>query len=351
MSGACDALSTTMIKVTAYTGGRTVPSARFRVRQYLGELPRHGLLMREISSMTGAYPPASRFLRPFWGIGNLGEHLVSTMASYRTDVAFLQREFLSTFYTLERFLKKPIVLDVDDAIWLYREGRCARDLARLSEKIVCGNAFLADWFSRWNQHVDVISTPVDTEYFKPDGAKKQPGKFRILWSGSSSNLQHLYDIEDALCAVLATHEAAVLRVVCDRSPGFSRIPVSQLEFFEWNEADEVRLIQECDVGLMPLGDTEWEKGKCSFKMLMYMACGLPVVASNVGMNVEVLRRGNVGFGVDTRDDWVGAIEQLMIQPSLCESIGQDGRKVAETHYSVKVNAKRLGDVIRSVVEA
>jgi len=92
----------------------------------------------------------------------------------------------------------------------------------------------------------------------------------------------------------------------------------------------------------------WERGKCSFKMLVYMACGLPVVVSNVGMNVEVLRKGTVGFGADTRDEWVGAIEQLMTRPSLCEFMGRSGREVVEANYSVKVNAKRLGDAIRSV---
>lgn len=321
------------------------------MRQYVGELRRHGLAMREVFSFIGAYPPAAGVLRPFWAVANLGEHLFSAAASYGSDVTFLQREFLSTYFTMERLVRKPVVLDVDDAIWIYRDGRCARSLARLSEKVICGNSFLADWFSRWNGNVEIIPTPVDTDHFQPDGRRATKERFTILWTGSSSNLPYLYDIEEALYAVLDANPKAFLRVVSNEAPRFARIPADRYDFVRWSEQGEVRLIQESDAGLMPLRDTVWERGKCSFKMLSYMACGLPVVVSNVGMNVEVLGRGTVGFGADTRDDWVGAIEQLMARPSLGESMGQSGREVVEAHYSVKVNAKRLGDAIRSVAGA
>jgi len=155
-----EGLSEAVVRVTAYTSGRNAPGARFRVRQYLSELRRHGLVMREIFSVTGAYPPAARVLRPFWGIGNLGEHLFSAAASYGSDVTFLQREFLSTLYTLEGLVKKPVVLDVDDAIWIHRDGRCARSLARLAQKVICGNSFLAEWFSRSNNNVEVVRLPL-----------------------------------------------------------------------------------------------------------------------------------------------------------------------------------------------
>jgi glycosyltransferase involved in cell wall biosynthesis len=364
----------TTVKVAAYTGGRAVPSARFRVRQYVPELRRHGVLVNEVHSRVGAYPPRNAFARPLWGIANLGEHFVTSLASYGADVTLLQREFLSTFFTLEGLVKRPVVLDVDDAIWIYGDGRCARRLAHLADKVICGNSFLADRFSIWNEHVEVIPTSVDTGHFRPAGKNGEshgpggkpgqrgkqgnqgpPGKpgergerFTLLWMGSSSNLTYLYDIEDALSAVLAKHPSAVLRVVCDRSPELLKVPTRQCEFLRWNETDEVRFIQQSDLGLMPLRDTEWERGKCSFKMLTYMACGLPVVASAVGMNIEVLGRGEVGFGARTRAEWESAVEELMSRPSLGESMGRNGREVVRSHYSVEVNAGKLGEAIRSV---
>lgn len=335
------------IRVTAYTGGRSVPGARFRVRQYLPALRARGVGVREIYSRAGAYPPAAALVRPFWGLGNLAEHAVTVAASYRTDVTWLQREFLSTFFTLEPALKRPIVLDVDDAVWMHRDGRCARRLARLANSVICGNDFLADWFSRWNDNVVVIPTPVDTERFRPHRSEGGRERVTMVWSGSASNLSYVTDIEDALCAVLDAHPEAVLRVMADAPPRWRRIPPGRAEYLRWNENDEIPFIQQGDIGLMPLRDGPWERGKCSFKMISYMACALPVVASEVGMNSDVLRRGALGLGARTADDWIGALGQLIREPALRESMGKEGRRVAEAHYSVSVNAEPLEQALRA----
>ena len=139
-----------MIKVAAFTGGRDVPSARFRVRQYIGRLRSEGVEVNEYPAPLCAFPPKSQWIRPIWGVATLAARLPGIFMSYRHDVTLFQREMLSTFMTLEQFTKRPKVLDVDDAIWLHRGGGYAARLARNCEAIICGNDFLAEHFSRWN---------------------------------------------------------------------------------------------------------------------------------------------------------------------------------------------------------
>ena len=105
-------------------------------------------------------------------------------------------------------------------------------------------------------------------------------------------------------------------------------------------------IQEMTVGIMPLDDSEWARGKCSFKMILYMSCGIPVVVSRYGMNAEVLQQGEVGFGAVQPQDWVDALESLLASPERCARMGQTGRAVAELHYSVEVLAPRLANIPR-----
>src|SRR5581483_3252034 len=122
----------TMLRVTAYTGGHSVPSARFRVRQYISPLRQYGVDIHERPARFGSYPPHRRALRPIWGALALGERLAAAAVSHHSDVTLLQREMISTLARVERFTKAPRVLDVDDAIWLLRGGHSACTLARLS---------------------------------------------------------------------------------------------------------------------------------------------------------------------------------------------------------------------------
>src|SRR5947209_7649629 len=124
------------LKVAAYTGGMSVPSARFRVRQYIPTLKTLGIEVRESWAKLGSYPPASKALRPLWGMAAICERAVSAARSFSSDVTLLQREMLSTFVTAERFTRSPRILDVDDAIWLYGDGSFARRLAGLSELVI-----------------------------------------------------------------------------------------------------------------------------------------------------------------------------------------------------------------------
>jgi glycosyltransferase involved in cell wall biosynthesis len=249
---------------------------------------------------------------------------------------------LSTLVTLEQLTKRPRLLDVDDAIWVHRRGRFAARLASQCEGIICGNSFLAEQFSQWNSHVIMIPTAVDTDKFVPSSPVEKP---IIGWSGTSGGFKYLYGIEPALSHVLRELPDSKLRIVSDSLPSFRQVPLNKVEFIRWSPGNEVRAIQGMAVGIMPLTDSMWERGKCSFKMLSYMASGIPVVVSPIGMNVEVLSHGNSGLAPKSVDDWVSALLCLLRDPEQRIEMGKKGRCVALEKYSVNVLAPQLAETL------
>lgn len=334
------------MKVAAFTQGRNVPSARFRVRQYIAPLRKKGVVIDEFFSRFGSYPPRSEIVRPFWAVLNLIEHAVGIYRSGRYDLAFLQREFLSTYDTLERFIKVPTILDVDDAIFLYREGGFIKNIANNSAAVICCNSFLADWFSAVNANVVVIPTGVDTEKYRGAGVCKKSSPVNIGWLGTSGNYKYLYEIEGALRVVLDRRQICRFVVMADRPPKFSG--AVDVEFVEWSEDGELEFLRKIDIGIMPLDDSLWSRGKCSFKMLQYMAMGLPVVVSPFGMNKEILDKGEIGFGPVSEEEWVDALSVLINDESLRLRFGENGRRVVIENYSVEVVVQQLERVLKSV---
>jgi len=329
------------MNIAAYTGGKHNPSSRFRVGQYISLLRDFGCKVSHFDAPFGAFPPPERWKRPWWGLASLTSRVPQIALSYRHDLVWMQREMLSTFYTLERFTQKPRVFDVDDAIWVHRRGQFAGRLANQCDSIICGNQFLAEYFSRWNPHVTIIPTGVDVDRFVPANAPEKGNRLILGWSGTSSNFVHLELIQDALDIVLRRNPHVIFRIVADRCPALHKLPPEQVEIIRWSPQNEVETIQAMDVGLMPLGDSDITRGKCSYKMLLYMACGLPVVVSPVGMNKEVLGLGAVGFGPNSIASWRESLECLIQQSALRSAMGVQGRSVAVSHFGLAKVASEL----------
>ena len=339
-----------MLKVIAYTGGHNTPSRTPRVQHYVAPLTKLGIEIVEHPSGAGMYPPDRKWARPVWGLWNLGDRMPDVLRSFRYDVTFLQREMLSTFVTWEPFTKRPRVFDIDDAIWVHRGGGFARRVVRLCDHVICGNQFLAEEFSNWNPSVSVLPSSVDTQEFYPGERRPNEDRPIIGWMGLSSGLSFLEGIEPALQKVLRMHPKTTLRVVSDRPPRFRNLPTDQVEYLPWSADRQVRMIQEMAIGIMPLDDTVVSRGKCSFKMLLYMACGIPVVVSSVGMNVEVLQKGCVGFGASGTQDWVVYLDELIRKPEARVRMGSVGREIILQYYSVDVLASRLAEILFAVSE-
>jgi glycosyltransferase involved in cell wall biosynthesis len=262
-------------------------------------------------------------------------------------VTLLQRELLSTLVTLEPLTKTPRILDVDDAIFLERQGRTARRLAQLCDRVICGNTFLADWFSTWNRDTVVVPTAVDSDRYLPVKRARGDAELVMGWIGTHGNIKYLRTVEPALRRVMDAVPGARLRVVSDRPPDLSDLAPGRVDFVRWSERSEVANIQAMDVGLMPLEDSPWARGKCSFKMLQYMSCGLPVVVSPVGMNAEVLRLGECGVAASTETQWVDGLIALLESPELRSRLAAEGRRVVEAAFSVRVVAPQLARCLRA----
>jgi glycosyltransferase involved in cell wall biosynthesis len=337
------------LRVAALTGGKNVASARFRVRQLIPVLSSLGVEVHEFVPPISKYPPRWKWLRPFWGIGALVVRLPAVCKSHFYDIVLFQRELISTFVTLEPLAGRPRVLDVDDAIFIYRSGKMAARLAGLSNLVICGNNFLAERFSNWNTHTIVIPTPVDIHRFKPlcRGTTKRTV---IGWIGSSSNFKYLYHIEGVLEEIVVKFPNVYIRVIADRKPKFKGRLGDKLEWIPWSPETEVSALQDISVGIMPLQNGEWERGKCSYKMLQYMACGIPVVVSPVGMNKEVLSLGNFGLSATTQQEWKDALIKLLeMDPLEREKLGSTGRLIVEEHFSIEVIAPRFAEAFKSLV--
>ena len=349
-----------MIRVAALTQGRFVPSARYRVRQNIGKLKRYDIDVAEYFPFISAYakvpsgidswPVYARlpFVAAWQGMKVLSRcsHVYGTG---RYDVTWLQRELLPGRMTLEKFLRQPVVFDVDDAIWLQEKDNGAiRRIAGIAGAVAAGNTYIADWFSAYSKNVVIVPTGIDVDSFRPL-EKSENDIFTIGWVGTKINQVYLKDIEAVLSRFMKKYGDTRLLVVSDQAPDLPGLRGRSIQFIPWSESMEVQSIQMMDTGIMPLAVNEWTRGKCSFKMIQYMACGIPVVVSPVGMNAEVLGRGDVGFGARTDDEWFDALEYLYHNRDAARDMGKRGRAVVCAHFSTDTVSSAMAALFGSVL--
>jgi glycosyltransferase involved in cell wall biosynthesis len=328
-----------MIRVTALTSGRRVPSSRFRVRQFVEPLARLGV------EVTERLPPLNKYaLKRVGPLGALAR-LRGVAASRRADVTWLERELVAGRRTLERFAGRRRLFDVDDALWLLGSQDFSERIAAESFGVIAGNEFIAEHYSRHCGRVWVVPTSVETRAWRPLD-KREPGPWTVGWIGTSSNLPHLLDIEEPLAEFLSQHGDARLLVVCDREPRLKSIPARSLSFVRWSAENEVTSVQSMDAGLMPLPDTEWARAKCALKMLMYMSVGIPVVASPLGVGAGLIERAAVGVAASSPCEWYEALRLLFDGGETARAMGAAGRRLAEGEYSVVRNSVRLAEIFR-----
>lgn len=330
-----------MRRVLALTGGASVPSARFRVGQFARRLEPWGIDLAHRPSNVGSYPPDQRWKRPLWLAATLADRLPDVVATHRYDATLLQREFVSTLETLERLTRRPRVFDVDDAIWMVERHGAAGRIARRCDRVICGNAFVAEYFGRFTRDVVVIPTAVDTARFRPVPRAASETELVIGWSGSSGGFAYLDAIDEALAQVVRERSHVRIRLIADRPRVFKGVPPDRVEFVRWTPQSEAEAVASMHIGIMPLAGTEWERGKCSFKMLQYLACGVPALVSPVGMNVEVLEAAPVALAARSLQEWRSQLLTLVDDAALRASLGAVGRRLVESRYSWNAVAPQL----------
>jgi glycosyltransferase involved in cell wall biosynthesis len=341
---------------------------RFRVSQFIPYLRSAGIDVTVSPFYSPAffrlvYQPGHMARKIVMFIGLVWRRMLELFSVRNYDLVFLYREAIPIgppiIERLIHWLGVPIVHDFDDAIFmkavsdanrwlgfLKNPGRVATVL-RLSRRATVGNEFLAQYARRHNPAVTVIPTVVDTARFVPRADAGTRAVPVVGWIGSPTTFQYLLTIGDVLREV-AQHHDFILRVSGAGRP--VSIPGVRVEEAPWSLEEEVRLFNGLDIGVYPLTDDDWARGKCGFKAIQCMACGVPVVAAAVGVNREIIADGMNGFLASTREEWVEKLTRLITDADLRARMAIAGRKTIEQRYSLQVAAPRLAQTLRAALE-
>lgn len=249
------------------------------------------------------------------------------------------------------FINKPYLVDYDDAIF-HRYDLAKSPIKKILSKkidhvmhnailVTAGNAYLADRAiaagAKW---VERIPTVIDINRYPVKPITSTDDSYVIGWIGSLTTAKYLDQITISL-QQLAKKYTFSLHIIG------AEIEVAGVDVvcIPWSEDSEVTEIQKFDIGIMPLADSPWEKGKCGYKLIQYMACGIPVIASPVGVNRDIVDRANSGLLADSSEEWLLSFEKLLSNLALRKKLGANGRKAVEEIYSIQVVAPKLSKLL------
>jgi glycosyltransferase involved in cell wall biosynthesis len=283
------------------------------------------------------------------------------LAAWRFDFIFIHREAAPIGppvfeWFLAKILRKKIIYDFDDAVWLTDRSTESllrrlikwrskiRVICKWSYKVSVGNEYLADFARKTAFQVMLNPTTIDTSTLhNPElfTGFQEDSEVIVGWTGSHTTLKYLATLEGVLQTIEARFSQVHIQVIADRRPQLS---LRTLHFYPWSKRTEVADLMRIDIGIMPLPDNEWSKGKCGFKALQYMALSKPVVASPVGVNTQIVEHGKSGFLCRTDDEWVDALSKLIEDRILRRRMGEVGRNTVVQSYSVDSNAANFASL-------
>lgn len=340
--------------------GPQAASHRVRLSQFQPGLAAAGIDLQIQSLLDNAYlqrsfsgrRPSIRAL-----LAAYGRRLQALRLADRFDLAIVYSELLPFLpgWLERQLLQLPFFYDCDDAFFLkYRSGHLrllhpllgakADRLMAAAVAVTAGNTGLAVHARRFNSNVIVLPSVVETDQFRPAACspdKRSGGPFTVGWIGSPSTAPYLQLLVEPL-QQLALERPVRLLVVGGPAPSIDDVEIIEMP---WSLEREVRLIQRFDVGVMPLPDTPWTRGKCAYKLIQCMACAIPVLASPVGANVEAVPT-TCGILPESPEQWLAAFRRLAADPEFRQRLGAAGRRWVEERYSLRSALPVLEGVIR-----
>lgn len=343
-----------MMNVLGLIASRRDPASRFRIIQYAPYLKQldisltHQYYIPTKDSSPAAWTKGFQRLTTInpwrtWNVLQNISRLPLLAQQYQYDIIWQSRMLLPYLIKADKLINKPVVFDLDDAIWVFENVReIGRAIASAAE-VFAGNEYLAQWAGKYNGKVTLVPTTVDVWHFIP---KQQPSSpFTIGWIGTASNLNYLHLVKDTIVSFVSTYSDARFVVVSNAVPDFINFDNEKFIFKQWEAKKEVDWINEFTVGIMPLPDDEWTRGKCGAKLLQYMACAKPVIASPVGLNNSLLAH-DVGVAARNESEWTWAFEKLYHEPETCKTLGCNGRALVEEAYSTEGWAPLIAERFR-----
>lgn len=327
------------MKVVFLVNSPNGPSTRYRVLQYFPYFKKMGMKVMYFTIPKSFKERINLFF-------NLNKY----------NIVFLQKRLLSAISSyILRLNSKLLFFDFDDSI-MFRDSkqdnfyssirrRRFRRIVRMSDMIIAGNKYLKDHAEKYNNHVIIIPTPIDMERYKPKIYRKNQINITLGWIGSSSTLFYLKKLRDVLDNLYEENQNVRLKIVADQFFNCKKIPVNKKI---WRYEDEIEDLHSFDIGLMPLTDDLWTRGKCGFKLLQYMAVGLPVICSPVGVNKEIVQHGVNGFWAKDEKDWFEIILKLMDNLNLRKEIGEKAIETVKERYSLEIWAPQLFKILNSI---
>ena len=343
----------------------TSPGQRFRLEQWAPLLEQRGVEITYSPFETAElrevlYRPGSTAKKIKAVLTGLNRRRVELADVDRFDLIYVFREaaLIGPAWFERRIAAAgvPMIFDFDDAVFVpYRSPsngylsylkfpRKTEKVIRLSRHVMAGNSYLADYARKFNRNVAVVPTTIDTQVYT--GSSREENEIPVIgWSGSFSTVQHLDTIRETL-QELAKHHRFRLRVI--GTPQYE-LPGVDTESLPWRAESEVEDLRAIDIGIMPLPDDAWSKGKCGLKALQYMALEIPTVCSPVGVNTEIIQDNFNGLIAGTAGEWIEKLSRLIIDKELRRQLGKAGRETVLKRYSAEVQAPRVFELFESAI--
>ncbi|PLX04778.1 MAG: glycosyl transferase family 1, partial [Marinilabiliales bacterium] len=344
------------------------PGQRFRFELFINFLQKNGYKIKH------SFLLSEKDDRIFYSKGNyLGKASIllksffkrwkSVNQAHKFDAVIVYREaYMLGTLLFEKILKrknKNVIYDFDDAIWIrdVSEGNVAvkwlktpsktANIITMSRFVLAGNQYLADYARKLNKNTIVFPTVIDTNYHTPS-TNHEKSSICIGWTGSSTTLKHFFIAIPVLKKIKDKYGSKVrFKVIVDADYKNEELEIVSCK---WNIDTEIKDLQDIDIGIMPLPDDDWSKGKCGFKGLQYMALEIPAIMSPVGVNTELIKDGENGYLANNQDEWFSKISTLIDSKEKRVQMGKKGKILVEEKYSLKAHQNNLLKIINSLIE-
>ena len=343
------------------------PSQRYRFEQYFSYFTQNGFTC-ELSSLISSrddhilYSEGHYFGKTLILAKSLFKRLADVIHSKKYDLIFIQREALMIGSTLiERLLsntRTPVIFDFDDSIWLYDENNANKSLAFLKypaktskiiglcDHVIAGNEYLATYAEQFNQEVSIIPTTIDTDLYTPL-VHRHKGPICLGWTGSFSTVKH-FELAIPVLKQLKEKYGDNIRFKLIGDADYTNKDL-EITGQAWQASTEVEDLSDIDIGIMPLPDDDWSKGKCGLKGLQYMAMGIATVMSPVGVNTDIIDDGINGYLASSEQEWVEKLSLLIENEALRSTLGVKGRETVVQQYSVESNKHKYLTLFNEVI--